>query len=142
MKYREECNQEKQSIRTVEEWIRFRNKWYDSKGWPKKSSEQITNETEFKRRLTSGKLGGRSWAYSYLMHDLTPEAIYELFYTSYHVGFKLTNPELYYSKKEAGPEVYWEQDCPFCGISTREIGDEDCPVCARSMIYVILEVER
>ena len=32
-------------------------------------------------------------------------------------------------------EYGWSQDCPYCEISTTDIGDDICPKCGRKLLY-------
>lgn len=136
-----EYSEEKSKVRSIDEWVAFSKKWFDQHEWPKKTPEQISKETQEKRHLTHDPLGGRMWAYIMYPFDLSPENNYEFHSTSYYVGFRITECQLFHSPKDPHDEIYWEQECPYCAISTTDIGGELCPVCGRRLIYQIYEHE-
>lgn len=80
------------------------------------------------------KLGGRSWSYTFGSYDLTPEARYEYCWTMAKVGSPLKFPHEAGRKKK--PKEGWRQECPYCEISTDELGEAVCPKCGRELADV------
>ncbi len=126
-----EYENEKQQVKTEKDWIVFRNKWFDISNWPEKQADQLAKESLNKKGPLL--IGGRKWGYRTLICDISPEARYEFCYTYYTVGYKFIFPEYMDEPKTA--RNGWSQECPFCEISTHEIGDEECPICKRKLIY-------
>jgi len=129
----EEFRAERERVRTLEGWLAFQKKWFDTSGWPVKSSEQLAAESLGKRGPFV--LRGRTWGYTTLTYDLTPEARYEYTWTWHTVGDPIKFPHLK-DRPTLPPGEGWEQECPYCEISTRDLGEEECPICRRQLVYV------
>ncbi len=134
MKRFEEYNKEKQAIKTLEDWRRFKKKWFDWQNWPRKTAAQ-QREYEIKCKNPI-QAGGRTWHHTLLLLDITPEARYEYSVTSDEIGFPLAFPNGIHKPQDLSNTYGWSQECPFDEIATDEIGDEICPVCGRKLIYV------
>ena len=122
---------DRRAVRTPADWRAFRDKWLDAAHWPMKTSEQRAAEARGKQGPV--ELGGRRWSYTTWVYDLTPEARYEYFLTLTTVG----NPLLFMrgpDEPPTAPRRGWAQECPYCEISTAEIGDETCPRCQRLLL--------
>jgi hypothetical protein len=130
----EEYQRDKEQVRSIDDWVAFAQKWFDESDWPVKNAAQIESETLRKRELCSGRPGGRRWSpASFTYFDFSPEARYEYFLTLAEIGASFTFPER--SSGPWKPEEGWSQECPYCEIATREIGDETCPNCHRRLLY-------
>jgi len=136
MKGWEKYIKDQSNVKTKNDWIEFRRKWYDEdeKKWPKKTPQQRAEESTKKRGPI--KIGGRTLVHVSYPFDLTSEARYELMKTSTEIGLRLVLPNGYHSPQESGDNQGWMQECPYCEIATHEIGDENCPICTRKMIYI------
>ena len=130
----EEYNKEKQAIENIEDWIRFNKKWFNTKDWPKKT--EVQKEEYSRKSKNTIQLDGRTWFYTFLLYDLTPEARYELIRTSNEIGMPLVFPNGVHKPKDLSNTNGWTQECPYDEIATLEIGDEICPLCGRKLIYV------
>ncbi len=130
----EEYGRDKERVRSIEDWRAFAKKWFNQSKWPKKDAGQIAAESS--RRLKSGplRLGGRTWSYTTHYYDISPEAEYEYSSTVWQIGNEICFPEGRNSPKRA--EDGWCQECPYCEISTAELGEATCPQCGRKLIYV------
>ncbi len=128
-----EFSAERQAVRTVEEWRAFCAKWFDLSAWPCKTSAQLASESLRKRGPI--RLGGRQWSYTSWGIDLTPEARYEYCWTLHAVGDPLAFPHMK-NRPTPPPGESWAQECPYCEISTDQIGEEVCPQCSRGLVYV------
>ncbi|WP_373000598.1 hypothetical protein [Lutispora sp.] len=129
MNYLDEYNKQKRNIHTVDDWVKFRNEWFDESQWPLKTPFQLTEESLRKRGPK--KIAGRLWVYTTYMYDISPEARYEFFSALYNIG----HPLLFNYSGPKTAENGWNQNCPYCEISTNEIGDDTCPVCTRKLLY-------
>lgn len=129
----EEFSAERQCVRTVEQWRAFCAKWFDRSKWPPKGPEQLASES--RRKQGPIRLGGRLWGYTSWGIDLTPEARYEYCWTLHAVGDPLTFPHMK-DRPTPPPGESWAQECPYCEISTSQIGEEICPQCGRGLVYV------
>ena len=129
----EEFKAERERVRTLENWQAFQKRWFDTSHWPRKSRQQLATESLGKQGPFV--LRGRTWSYSTTTYDLSPEARYEYSWTCHTVGDPLRFPHLK-GRPEPPPGEWWEQECPYCEISTREIGEETCPQCRRELVYV------
>ena len=130
-----EFNAERQRVSSLDEWIAFRDKWFNHDHWPEKTAEQISAESLKKQGPV--QLGGRLWGYTSYRYDLTAEARYELFATYSDVGDPIRFPHIYEIPKTPGSR--WAQECPACEISTNDIGKDDCPRCHRRLQYQFYE---
>jgi hypothetical protein len=119
------------NVKTLPQWELFTKTWFDTSDWPKKSGEDIAKESERKKGPVS--LGGRSWCFTNSAYDLTAEARYEYYYATHEVGSPLKFPLWRTSPKKAANG--WRQECPYCEISTDEIGSPICPQCSRKLIF-------
>ena len=126
MKRRAAFDREREAVRTMEDWNQFETKWFDSKDWPRRPPPE---------RREGLILGGRAWAPTFWVYDLAPEARYEYFFTLRTVGDAARG-----WRPEPGQEG-WRQECPFCEISTGDIGDATCPQCGRRLISVFYEMD-
>ena len=126
-----EFDRERASVRTREQWIAFSRKWFDEKTWPRKTAEQMAADSQRKREAI--RLNGRQWVYTQTVYDLSPEARYEYAFTLHDVGDRIRVPEIFAAAKK--PEDGWCQECPYCELSTRDIGDEKCPQCGRRLVF-------
>ncbi|MBI4166661.1 MAG: hypothetical protein HY508_13100, partial [Acidobacteria bacterium] len=111
----EEFKAERERVRTQEEWIAFRRKWFDTSKWPTKSPVQRAAESW--QKTSAFELGGRRWGFTNWGYVLAPEARYEYFWTLHVIGDPLTFPHLR-DQPERRPEDGWTQECHFCEIST------------------------
>jgi hypothetical protein len=132
MKRLDEFKADQNRIRTIQDWIAFTKKWFPRDQWPQKSKDQLAAESKSKMGPVS--IGGRMWNYTFWSYDLTPESRYEYFWTIKKVGDPIRFPHEQYKEKRA--ENGWRQECPYCEISTDELGEATCPICARKLIYV------
>jgi|GEM_PF-5454229 len=126
-------SQEKQNIKTYNDWQKFKRKWFDKKNWPQKTPSQLAEES--KNKIGPFKIGGRLWGYTTYIYDITPEARYEMFSVLRNLGEPLVFTDEKYIPKTANNG--WSQDCPYCEISTTDIGDEICPKCSRKLLYAL-----
>jgi len=126
-----EFDKERRQLHTLEQWRTFAAKWFDTAQWPMKSPEQQKRESSYKQGPFT--LGGRQWGYTTWVYDLTPEARYEYFATLRGIGDPLRFPEATNAPRR--PEDGWRQECPYCEISTSDLGDAVCPRCGRELIY-------
>ncbi len=127
----EKYNKEKQNIKTFDDWQKFNKKWFDKKNWPQKTSSQFAEDS--KNKISPCQLGGRLWGYTTYIYDITPEARYEMFSALRNLGEPLIFTDENNITKTA--EYGWSQDCPYCEISTTDIGDDICPKCGRKLLY-------
>ena len=130
MIHRNDYETDKKRVRSLEDWKLFAQKWFKEAEWPRKSSEQLTAESKWKRGPV--RLSGRVWTYKFFPYDLTPEARYEYFLTLREVGGPIKFPDEV--QMEKSPELGWRQECPYDEISTDEIGEPICPLCQRRLI--------
>ena len=125
-----EFDAERTRVRTLDEWIAFRRKWFDPAQWPRKSARQLGAEAMAGRGVLD--LGGRAWSRTQYVYDITPEARYELFATVANTGDPIRFPHT------GGPGDATQSgrayECPFCEISTRERGGRTCPQCGRLLL--------
>jgi hypothetical protein len=127
----EEYLAEKQRVRSVEDWQKFAAKWFDRSNWPEKDEAQLAEEAPLKRGPV--RLGGRLWGYTFFIYDLSPEARCEYLTTVRTLGDPILFPDA--ANREKVPEEGWSQRCPYCEISTYEMGDETCPQCGHALAY-------
>ena len=127
----DEFRKERASISTLDEWMAFAKKWLDTEDWLLKTAGQT--EAEGMRKCGPVVLGGRKWVYTSWNYDVSPEARYEYFYTLRGFGDVVRFPEVRSVPKTA--ENGYRQECPYCEISTREIGGPTCPTCGRALIF-------
>jgi hypothetical protein len=138
MTEREAYERDKAQVTDLSTWREFQTKWFGSKKWPDKISEQLAEESKRKR----GPLivGGRRWGYTTFTKDITPEARYEYFSVIGNVGSPLIARK--YGWQEWNPPKTppegWSQECPFDEIATSEIDEKNtkCPLCGRELIWV------
>jgi hypothetical protein len=133
MRHLSRFREDRDRVRTVEEWRAFNARWFDVGKWPKKTHAQLKEEADHKRGPID--LGGRRWSYTTWVYDLTPAARYQYFAARQEVGLPLLFPEP--RPKEGAPrDEGWSQSCPFDEITTAELGAEICPKCGRPLLYV------
>ncbi len=118
MKQFAEFDADRQGVKTLEEWDYFSKKWFDQSNWPLKTPQQLAQEQSHKHSPLS--LQGRLWGYTSYTYDISPEARYELFSTLSNVGDPIRFPHLMNIPKTK--DSPWTQQCPWCEISTEEIG--------------------
>lgn len=123
---------EKDKIRSLEDWLVFRNKWFDVENWPKKTKKQYEKESvEFEDFISSD---GRNWWSKKYFYDIDKEARYEFETTNHDIGYLYMFPDSVNQDKTE--KDGWMQECPYCGIVTNEIGNEFCPKCSRKTIFI------
>lgn len=127
----DEFTRERDQVRSVEDLEAFNRKWFTAAAWPTKTAEQYTQDQAHKRGPL--KLGGRSWSYFSDGLDLDPVARYEIQFTLHQVGDPIVFPHMAGVPRDA--TAGWVQECGYCEISTRELGDETCPRCGRKLYY-------
>ena len=83
------------------------------------------------------RVGGRLWSYTSWVYDLSPDARYVYFSTLRRVGDPIRFPgsRAGAGGTAAGSDAHSAQECPYCEISTAEIGDDLCPQCGRQLVY-------
>lgn len=123
--------EEKNGVRTLDDWLAFRKKWFDYLRWPTKTPSQIQSEAKDKRSPVN--MGGREWSRVSYAYDMSPAARYEYIATLKTLGDAIRFPDEAASPRTA--EEGWRQECPYCEIVTTEIGEEICPQCGRSLVY-------
>lgn len=122
---------EKQQVRTFNDWLVFKKRWFNKTEWPEKSSFQLKEESY--NKIGPINLGGRLWGYTTYIYDITPDSRYEMFSALRNLG-----EPLFFGDEIKIPrtsEYGWFQECPYCEISTTDIGDEICPKCGRKLLY-------
>lgn len=124
-------------VKSLEDWTRFSRYWFDKSDWPMKRPQQYSQEQAKKQGPVT--LKGRRWSYTFYTYDISPQARYELFATLSKVGDPIRFPHLSHLPKTTPSR--WTQQCPWCEISTEEIGPEVCPLCDRPLLYFFLEEE-
>ena len=130
-----EFDAERRRVRTPEDWRVFASKWFDASSWPMKTPEQRAAESAHKRGPL--RVGGRLWSYTSWVYDLSPDARYVYFSTLRRVGDPIRFPgsRAGAGGTAAGSDAHSAQECPYCEISTAEIGDDLCPQCGRQLVY-------
>ena len=124
-------NADKAKVVTLEDWVAFSQKWFPWKTWPRKSDAQVRAEAPGKRGWLD--LGGRRWSYVNYVYDLSPEDRYEYIYTERMLGDPLRFPQGKDDPKTA--DEGWAQQCPYCEITTTQIGADVCPQCGRKLAF-------
>ena len=124
---------DRRAVRTAADWRALRDKWLDAAQWPRKTNEQQTMEARGKQGPI--ELGGRWWAYTTWIYDVSPEARYEYFLTTATVGDPLQFPRGP-GEPPTAPRSGWTQECRYCEISTAEIGETTCPRCGRPLLCI------
>jgi len=131
MRRSDEFARERDAVRTREEWRALSRKWLDASAWPRKTPEQCAEDQARKRGPV--RIGGRTWSSFSDGLDLDPLARYVLHDTVHRVGDPLVFPQMADVPREAG--AGWVQECGYCEISTRELGEETCPRCGRKLHF-------
>jgi hypothetical protein len=132
MIHREEYERDKRRVVDLAGWMEFRRKWFPTETWPWKGPEPAA--TPPRRPCGPISLGGRRWGRASYVYDIPPEALYEYGYTRSTLGDPFVFPHERDSPRTAAEG--WSQECPYCQISTNEIGDELCPSCGRKLAFV------
>lgn len=122
--------EERSQIRSKEDWMSFQKKWLDNRSWPMKSPEQ--RRFEYNHYDFPKQIKGRLWGYIEFNDDISPECRYEYCWTLSVIGRKFKFPEEIDLPKTR--ENGFFQYCPFCQISTSEIGKDICPQCSRQLL--------
>lgn len=123
-----EYSAEKSGVRTLDDWLHFKRRWFDPSDWPTLGAEQRLAESLRKRGPV--RIGGRLWGYTFWTYDLTPEARYEYFATLRKIGNRFLFPDA----AEDPSDNRWQHECPHCEISTNEPGEPTCPLCQRPLV--------
>jgi hypothetical protein len=126
----DEFRRERDAVQSIENWNVFYRKWLNNASWPTKSKEKLNDEAKHKCAPIS--IGGRTWGFTFFNDDISPEARYEYFFALKSIGDPLKFPNERQLPKTA--ELGFSQQCPYCEISTNEIGDDRCPKCKRQLI--------
>lgn len=127
----DQFRKERELVRNIDDWKSFFRKWLDSRTWPVKSVDVL--RIEGKRKIGPIQMGGRSWGFSNLNLDISPEARYEYVYTFSKVGTPIKFPKEKNDPKTA--DRGYRQECPHCEIWTSQIGDRVCPRCGRELVF-------
>lgn len=122
---------ERDQARDLTGWKQFQRKWLNNATWPTKSDDQVRREQA--GRVSPMRLGGRLWGWKGDRVDISPEARYEYFWTIEVVGRPLRFPDEATLPRTSAQGFY--QYCPYCEIMTDDIGPEECPTCARQLLY-------
>ena len=122
----EDFNAELKKVQTSQDWLKFQHKWFSFENWPRNQKPS---------GALPGVLDGRRWSPTWWAYDLEPEARYVYFASRWVINLRLNQGLLSPNPKGRG----WAQECPFCQISTRDIGVELCPTCSRRLIYAYYE---
>ncbi|WP_282610757.1 hypothetical protein [Pelagibius sp. Alg239-R121] len=122
---------EAESLVSQDDWMAFDKKWFDRAGWPQR---QYAGATRVPHRQA---IKGRRWMPTFCSYDLSAEARYHYFAVLLTFGTPLRFPGLRYSVNRT--DEHWTQHCPHCEISTHDLGDERCPLCARVLLYEYIE---
>ena len=131
MRQFDEFLRERDQVRSVEDWIAFNRKWLDSSAWPRKTPEQCVQDQALKHGPV--RIGGRNWTFISDGLDLAPIARYALLDTVHRVGDPIVFPHMTAASRAAS--AGWVQECGYCEISTRELGEETCPRCGRQLYF-------
>ena len=118
-------------------WIDLRKNWLNSDNWPKKSQETLAIESKKKKRPI--EKNGRRWSHTYYYLDIDAETRYQYI----AITTKYLNKYIFNVPIDHKPVSRdgWVQDCPYCEVSTSEIGDDNCPFCNRKLILRCTEVD-
>ena len=122
---------ESRRLRTPDDWSAFERKWFDRSNWPLRQGGGGTG------RRSPRDIGGRLWSPTAWSFDLTAEARYHYFAVLLGVGTAIRFPDL--KPPDKGRSEHWSQHCPYCEISTFDLGDGNCPVCGRALLYEYVE---
>ena len=123
---------ERQAVRSLEDWRSFYKKWLDNSSWPTKPPELIREEGL--KKLGPVLIGGRIWGFTSFNDDISPEARYEYVFTMKTIGDPLKFPHEAELPRTAAEG--FSQHCPYCELSTNDVGDDICPQCGRKLVYV------
>jgi len=122
------------SVRTVPEWLGFKQRWFsDQPSWPRRTPEALA-------ALRPGErfdAGGRTWTRAPLPIDLEPAVRYEYF-AALQAGFSVVYPDPGDAPGAGGSGVRFQ--CPACEIWSDDPGPPACPSCGRTLLR--LRVQR
>ncbi|MGC4001344.1 MAG: hypothetical protein QM767_29360 [Anaeromyxobacter sp.] len=117
---------ELEQVRTPQQWMLFRKKWFADQPWPVRSPEELA--------AASGDgaprvLGGRTFHPAPLPLDVTPEARHAYF-QALAKGFAAMYPDD--APGQGGSSIRWT--CAACEQYSDEPGDPACPSCGRPLV--------
>ena len=122
------------AVKTPSEWTAFRKRWFsDESSWPRKTTDQVKNESTLKRGPV--QIAGCEWGFSSFAFDITPESRHEYF-TASQIGIEILFPRPPGEKRSG--EDGWTRHCFYDEIWTREVGQDSCPKCGRTLIFGLL----
>ena len=90
---------ERKQVSSLDEWIAFRDKWFNHDQGPEKTAEQISAESLKKQGPV--QIDGRLWGYTSYRYDLSAEARYELRATWSTMGDPHSVPSSRYGTKNS-----------------------------------------
>lgn len=113
-------------VRTVQDWLAFKARFFSDQPWPRRTPEALAAG----RAEPPVVAGDRVFTRAPLPDDVTPEARYRYF-SAIQVGLAATYPA-------DAPSGSVRFHCPACEIWTDTPGDPACPLCARPLLTMRL----
>ena len=125
---------DKARVRTLEDYLTFERKWFDTREWPRKTNDKIREESKDKR--SPFNLGGRRWGHMDVLYEIPKDAWVEYYSVITSIGAPLQYGQGWDPPRR--PQGTWSLDCPASEIFTRDLrGSDICPQCGRKLIWTV-----
>lgn len=130
MKDLETFRRELGELRSLDDWRRFRGRWFGDQPWPRRTAEALAAA---QARGATEVHGGRTFNRTPLPDDLTDDARYEFF-----AALEAVFPVLFPGAADPPGAGGIRFQCPACELWTDEPGGERCPACGRRLLRLRL----